>query len=106
MGGTSHLPLARRQQQTAKAIAANPPLATRSVNGGLRYATRYATLPAAERQRIMARCLLGWYRYDARRRGLPDPIPYTYEPMVDDNGKVAAKPGTLRPMTNEEIEAL
>jgi hypothetical protein len=106
VSGTSHLPIERRRAQTAKATAANPPLPQRSVTGGTNWAKRYCALSPQERARIIARCVLGWCRYDARRRGLPDPIPYTYEPMVDDNGKVAAKPGTLRPMTNEEIEAL
>jgi hypothetical protein len=49
---------------------------------------------------------LGWYVWDARRRGLPDPVAFTYEAVVGDDGKIAAKPGTLRQMTNAEIEAL
>jgi hypothetical protein len=104
--GTAHLPLSRRLQQTAHARAAYPPLSQRSVTGGTKWAKRYSTLPPQERARIIARCVLGWYRYDARRRGLPDPIPYIYEPMGGDDGKVAAKSGTLRPMTDEEIAAL
>jgi hypothetical protein len=106
VSGTTHLPLARRQQQTAKARSAYPPIAQRRANGGRHWAERYCALSPQERARIIARCVLGWYRWDARRRGLPDPIPYTYEAVVGDDGKVAAKPGTLRPMTDAEIEAL
>jgi hypothetical protein len=106
LGGTSHLPLARRQQQTAKARSAYPPIAQRRANGGRLWAERYGTLLPQERARIIAKCVLGWYRWDARRRGLPDPVPYTYEAVVGGDGKIAAKPGTLRPMTDEEIAAL
>ena len=104
--GTSHLPLARRQQQTAKGRAAFPPIAQRRANGGRHWAEKYRTLSAEERQRIAIRCVIGRYRWWARKNGYPDPIIHTYEPVVGDDGKVAAKPGTLRPMTNEEIAAL
>ena len=57
-------------------------------------------------QRIAIRCVLGWYRWDAKRRGLPPPIIHTYEPERGPDGKLQAKPGTLRPMTDAEIEAL
>jgi hypothetical protein len=106
VGGTSHLPLARRRQQTAKARAAWPPQAQRRANGGLHWAQHYLSLPAEERARIIARCVLGWYRWNARRRGWPDPVAYTFEPEIDANGKVSVKTGSLRPMTDAEIEAL
>jgi hypothetical protein len=106
VGGTSHLPIERRRAQMAKARAAWPPIAQRRANGGRHWAERYRALSPEERARIIMRCVLGWYRWDARRRGLPDPIPYTYEAVVGDDGKVAPKLRTLRPMTNAEIEAL
>jgi hypothetical protein len=106
VGGTSHLPIERRRAQTAKATAANPPLAQRRVKGGLHWAERYRNLPPEERQRIAIRCVVGWYRYDAKRRGLPTPVFHTYEPVVDDGGKLAVKPNTLRQLTDEEIAAL
>ena len=71
----------------AKARAAYPPLAQRRVHGGLRWAERTAALHPSSAQ-IALKCVLGWYRWDARRRGLPDPVPYTYEPVVGDDGKV------------------
>jgi hypothetical protein len=104
--GTAHLPLARRQQQTARARAANPPLAQRSVTGGTNWGKRYCALSPQERARIIARAVLGWYRWDARRRGLPDPVPYTYEPERGPDGELQAKPGSMREMTREEIAAL
>jgi hypothetical protein len=106
MGGTTHLPIERRRAQTAKATAAWPPIAQRRLNGGLRWAERYKTLSAEERQRIAIRCVIGRYIWDAKRRGLPIPIFHTYTPELGPDGKVAAKPGTLRPMTDAEIEAL
>jgi hypothetical protein len=33
-------------------------------------------------------------------------MPYVFEPEIDASGKVAAKPGTLRPMTDEELANL
>jgi hypothetical protein len=106
MGGTAHLPLARRQQQTAKARSANPPLAVRSVHGGLRWAQRYRSLSPEERARVAIRCVIGRYIWDAKRRGLPIPIFHTYTPEHGPDGKLQAKPGSMRPMTDEEIEAL
>jgi hypothetical protein len=87
--GTAHLPVERRRQLTAKACRADPPLAQRSVTGGRRWANRYYGLPPEERARIIAKCVLGWYRWDARRRGLPDPVAYTFEPETDARGQVS-----------------
>ena len=106
MAGTAHLPLARRQQQTAKARSANPPIAQRRANGGLHWAEKYRTLPPEERARIALRCVIGRYLWDAKRRGLPPPIIHTYEPVVGDDGKLQSKPNTMRQMTDAEIEAL
>jgi hypothetical protein len=106
MGGTSHLPIERRRAQTAKATAAQPPLAQRRVNGGLRWAERYRNLPPEERQRIAIRCVIGRYVWDAKRRGLPTPVFHSYEPVVGDDGKLQAKPNTMRVMTEAEIEAI
>jgi hypothetical protein len=96
----------RRRARTAKATAAYPPLAVRSVHGGLRWAERYRTLSPEERARIAFRCVVGRHIWWARKNGFPDPIVHTYEPERGPDGQIAAKPGTLRPMTNEEIEAL
>jgi hypothetical protein len=104
--GTSHLPIERRRAQTAKATAAFPPIAQRSITGGTNWARRYCALPPQERARIIARCVIGWYRYDAKRRGLPTPVFHSYEPVVDDDGKLQAKPNTMRVMTEAEIEAI
>jgi hypothetical protein len=104
--GTSHLPLARRQQQMAKALAAYPPIAQRRANGGRHWAEKYRTLSAEERQRIAIRCVIGRARWWARKNGYPDPIIHTYEPERGPDGKIAVKPGSLRPMTDAEIEAL
>jgi hypothetical protein len=106
MGGTAHLPLARRQQQTAKATAAYPPLAQRSVNGGRHFAERYRFLPPEERQRIAIRCVVGRHLWWARKNGFPDPIIHIYEPELGPDGKLKAKSGTMRRMTDAEIEAL
>jgi hypothetical protein len=46
---------------------------------------------------------LGWYRYAARRDGLPPPVEMTFEPVALPDGGIAAKPGTLRKMTEEEL---
>ena len=90
----------------AKARAAWPPIAQRRANGGRQWAERYRSLPPEERQRIAIRCVVGWYYYDAKRRGLPPPIIHTYEPERGPDGKLLAKPGSMRPMTDAEIEAL
>ena len=104
--GTSHLPIERRRAQTAKATAAYPPLAQRQANGARRFAERYSALPPEERARIIARCVIGRAIWWARKNGFPDPIVHTYEPIVGDGGKIAVKPGTLRPLSDAEIEAL
>jgi hypothetical protein len=96
MAGTARFPLAKRQQQTRKARAANPPLAARGANGGLRWAAKYRTLPAAERQRIAIRCVVGRALWWARSHGYPDPVFHSYEATVGDGGQVVAKPGTMR----------
>jgi hypothetical protein len=106
MGGTSHLPIERRRAQMAKARAAYPPIAQRRANGGLRWAERYKTLSAEERQRIAIRCVIGRYIWDAKRRGFPIPIFHTYTPELAPDGKLRAVSGSLRPMTDAEIEAL
>ena len=90
----------------AKALAAYPPIAQRRANGGRNWAKRYRALPPEERARIIMKCVLGWHRWNARRNGWPDPIAFTFTPELDASGKVVAKPGSLRPMTDEEIGAL
>ena len=42
----------------------------------------------------------------ARKNGFPDPIIHTYEPELGPDGKLQAKPNTMRQMTDAEIEAL
>ena len=106
VGGTSHLPLARRQQQTAKARSAYPPIAQRQANGGRHWAEKYRTLSPEQRTQIAMKCVVGWYLWDARRRGLPPPIIHTYEPERGPDEKLRAASGTMRQMTNAEIEAL
>jgi hypothetical protein len=106
MSGTAHLPIERRRAQTAKATAAYPPLAQRRVNGGLRWAQHYRSLCPEERQRIAIRCVLGRARWWARKNGYPDPVAFTYEPERGPDGKLQAKPNTMRRMTDAEIEAL
>jgi hypothetical protein len=104
--GTSHLPIERRRAQMAKALAAYPPIAQRRANGGRHWAEKYRTLSAEERARIAFRCVVGRYLWWARKNGFPDPIIHTYEPERGPDGKLQAKPGTLRQMTDAEIEAL
>jgi hypothetical protein len=99
-------PVEVRRRWMAKALAADPPLAQRSVNGGHRWALRYASLSDAERQRITLKCVIGRYLWDAKRRGLPPPIIHTFEPEQGPDGKIRPKPGTMRPMTREELEAV
>jgi hypothetical protein len=106
MPGTAHLPLARRQQQTLKACRANPPLSQRRANGGLRWAEKYRTLSPLERQRIAVRVVIGRYIWDAKRRGLPIPIFHTYTPERGPDGKLQAKPGSMRPMSEEDLATL
>lgn len=90
----------------AKALAAYPPIAQRRANGGRHWAEKYRTLSAEERQRIAIRCVVGRHLWWARKNGFPDPIIHTYEPMVDDDGKLQAKPNTMRVMSDAEIQAL
>ena len=106
VGGTSHLPLARRQQQTAKARSAYPPIAQRRANGGRHWAERYRSLTPEQRAQIAMKCVIGWYLWDAKRRGLPPPISHTYEPEQGPDGKLQAKPGSMRPMSEEELASL
>src|SRR5271168_4069267 len=101
--GTAHLSIERRRAQTRKATLAYPPLATRRLNGGLRFAERYRNLSEAERAKITVRCVLGRYRWFARVNGLPPPLEMTFEPVALPDGGIAAKPGTLREMTEEEL---
>ena len=106
MPGTAHLPLYRRQQQTAKARSAYPPPAVRGANSGRLFAERYRNLSPEQRAQITIRCVIGRYIWDAKRRGLPIPVFHTYEPVVGDDGKLQVKPGSLRPLTDEEIQAI
>jgi hypothetical protein len=95
--------LEHRRAQTAKATAAYPPLAIRGGIGGRVFSERYRALPEAERARIIQRCVLGWYRWFARVNGLPPPIEMTSDPVALPDGGIAAKPGSLREMTQEEL---
>jgi hypothetical protein len=52
------------------------------------------------------RMVLGSLRYHARRRGEPLPTIFTFEPEPLLGGGATAKPGTLRPMTLEEINEI
>ena len=90
----------------AKARAAWPPIAQRRANGGLHWAERYRSLPPEERQRIAIRCVVGLASLWCEAGGFPAPIIHTYEPELGPDGKLKAKSGTMRPMTNAEIEAL
>ena len=83
-----------------------PPQAQRRVNGGRAWAERYRAMSLEERQRIIALCVLGRLRQHARKNGYPDPIAFTFVPAADEKGDIAAKPGEMRPMTDEEIAAL
>jgi hypothetical protein len=103
MAGTGHLPIERRRAQTRKACAAYPPLIQRSITGGQGWGRRYHSLSEAERVRVTQRLVLGWYRYAARRDGLPQPVEMTFEPVALPDGGIAAKPGTLREMTEEDL---
>jgi hypothetical protein len=78
----------------------------RRANGGRLWAERYRALSPEERARIIMRCVVGWYLWDARRRGLPPPIIRTYELERGPDEKLRAASGTMRQMTNAEIEAL
>ncbi|HEY1432040.1 MAG TPA: hypothetical protein VGF39_10505 [Stellaceae bacterium] len=66
----------------------------------------YRALSPHEQTRIITRMVLGFARYNAKRRGEPLPIPYTYEPKLAPGGGLRSYEGTLRPMTNEEILAI
>jgi hypothetical protein len=83
-----------------------PSIAQRRVNGGRGWAERYRRLPAEERSRIAMKCVIGRYLWWARKNGLPAAIIHTYTAETDDAGKVSAKPGSLRQMTNDEIRAI
>jgi hypothetical protein len=90
----------------AKARAAWPPIAQRRVNGGLRWAAHYRSLSPEERARVAFRCVVGRHLWWARKNGFPDPIIHSYEPELGPDGKLKAKSGTMRRMTDAEIEAL
>jgi hypothetical protein len=47
--------------------------------------------------------VLGTYRYWAKRLGQPPPVEMTFEPVRLPDGGIAAKPGSLRKMTEEEL---
>jgi hypothetical protein len=96
----------RRRAQTAKALRADPPLAVRSVHGGIGWAEKYRTLSAEDRARIAIRCVIGRYIWDAKRRGLPIPIFHAYTPERGPDGKLQAKPGSMRPMSEEDLANL
>jgi hypothetical protein len=96
----------RRRAMTAKARASNPPLRQRSITGGKSWAERYHSLPAAERIRIIQRCVLGRYRWLARVNGLPPPVEMTFDPVRLPDGGIGAKPGSLREMTEEELNEI
>jgi hypothetical protein len=90
----------------AKAIAANPPLPIRAQHGGARWRESYRALSLHKQSRIIMRMVLGFARYNAKRRGEPLPVPFTYEPELAPGGGLRPREGTLRPMTNEEINEI
>jgi hypothetical protein len=67
---------------------------------------RYRLLSAEERAIITARCVLGWYRWDAKRKGLPPPVEMTFEPVAFPDGGIAAKEGTMHALTEAELDVL
>jgi hypothetical protein len=86
-----------------KATAAYPPLIQRSHTGGQSWGEKFRALPQATQQRIVTRMALGTVRYFAKKRGAPLPIPYIYEAEPLPDGGIGVKPGSMRPMTREEI---
>jgi hypothetical protein len=90
----------------AKAVAGDPPLSIRAQHGGARWRESYRALSPHEQSRIVVRMVLGFARYNAKRRGEPLPVPYTFEPQPSPGDGATVKPGTLRPMTLEEINEL
>jgi hypothetical protein len=71
-------------------------------DGGAAWRVKFRALPRATQQRIINRVALGTLRYHAKRRGEPLPTIYVYEP----NDNAGVKPGSLRPMTLEEINEI
>jgi hypothetical protein len=82
-------------------VAADPPLPIRAQHGGAGWRETYRSLSEQERVRVIVKMVLGFARYDAKRRGEPLPIPYTFEPQSIPGGGATA--GSMRPMTTEEI---
>jgi hypothetical protein len=91
---------------TQKAHAANPPLPIRAQHGGAKWRGFYRALSPHEQSRVVMRMVLGRLRYFARKRGEPLPTVFTYEPELAPGGGMRAREGTLRPMTNEEINEI
>jgi hypothetical protein len=90
----------------AKAVAADPPLSIRAQHGGAGWRKSYRALSPYEQSRIIMRMVLGFARYNAKRRGEPLPVPYTYEPEPAPGGGSRPREGTLRPMTLAEINEI
>jgi hypothetical protein len=52
------------------------------------------------------RCVLGVYRYWAKRLGQPPPLEYTFAVETLPDGGLAAVPGSLRPFTQAELDEI
>jgi hypothetical protein len=63
-------------------------------------------LSPREQSLIVVRMVLGFARFNAKRRGEPLPVPFNYEIELAPGGGLRPRESTLRPMTREEIVAI
>src|SRR6516165_9968139 len=96
----------RRRLQTAKAQAAPPPPVVRGKHGGDRNREWYFSLSLEEHWKIIQRLLVARLRAEAKRKGMPQPILHTCEVAPCEGGGYVLVEGSMRPMTQEEIDAL
>jgi hypothetical protein len=95
-----------RRRQTAKATEAHPPLAVRGQRGGSKNRDRYFSLSLEEQWAIIRRMLIARLRAEAKRKGMLQPVLHSCEVRPIEGGGYELVEGSMRRMTQAEIDAL
>ena len=95
-----------RRRQTAKARAADPSAAVRRYHGGCGNRDRFYALSLQKQFEIIRKMVVARMRYQARRRGMPEPIFFDATVGSCEGGGYELVEGSMRRMTKAEIDAL
>ena len=98
--------LAARRRQVEKAQKSQPPLSIRGYHGGCKFRDRFHVMPVAEKQKIIRRLTIASMIALAKKRGRPAPIFFDAEARPCEGGGYELIEGSMRPMTQAEIDAL